>query len=106
MKKCKEFIKGKFSRTSFASLDSKNRITLGSRILSEEPLQHMDIDSFEIFVGDNGDILLRPCTHISSQEAWLHKNPQALKHVQAGLEDMEKGRMRKVKNLKPLLDEL
>lgn len=106
MKKSKELIEGRFSRTSFGSLDSKKRITLGNRIMSEEPLRHMDIDSFEIFVGDNGDILLRPCTHIPSQEAWLHKNPVALKRVQDGLEDLKKGKTKKVKNLKQFLDEL
>ena len=43
-------IKEKFKSVGSGSLDSKKRITLGNKIMKEIPLNHMEVDKFEIFV--------------------------------------------------------
>ncbi len=96
----------KFKPIGFSSLDSKNRITLRDKLMKETPLNYMEIDAFEIFLGDEGDILLRPMVNIPSKELWVHQNPAILGSIQRGTQDIKEGRVTKVKNLDRFLKEL
>ncbi len=101
-----EFVKEKFKLVGVSSLDSKKRITLKDKVMKESPLNHMEIDAFEILIGDEGDILLRPMTKIPSRELWVHQNPGVLESIQRGIRDVKEGRVTKVKDLGKFLKEL
>ena len=75
--------------TSFDTrpLDSKHRITLGGKVLKAVTRGIKKIDSYQILVGKNGDILLRPAVSIPASEVWLYKNPKALAEVLQGIKD-------------------
>ena len=95
-----------FKPVGISSLDSKNRITLRDKLMKGTPLNHMEIDSFEVFVGNEGDILLRPMANIPSKELWVHQNPEVLESVQRGIRDIKEGRVTKVKSLDNFFKEL
>lgn len=96
----------KFKPVGISSLDSKKRITLRDKVMKEAPLNHMEIDAFEIFLGNEGDILLRPMANIPSKELWVHQNPDVLESIQQGIRDIKEGRVTKVKNLDKFFKEL
>lgn len=102
----KEVSNEKFKPLGISILDSKNRITLGNKITKEIPLNDMEIDSFEIFIGDEGDILLRPMANIPSKELWIYQNPNVLKRIQKGLRDAQAGNIKEAKNVKKFLKNL
>ena len=99
-------VKEKFKSVGVSSLDSKKRITLGNKIIKEPPLNHMKVDAFEILIGNEGDILLKPTTNIPSRELWIYQNPNVLKRIQKGLLDAQEGKIKEVKNLKTFVDNL
>ena len=86
-------------------LDSKNRIGLGDKIkkfLSKK----MKCDTFELFVGEEGDVLLRPVAHIPAKEAWIFENPKVLKKITQGLKESRQGQVEKITNLAQFLNDL
>jgi len=98
-------IKELFFPIEVRPLDSKNRITLGDRIrkvLSKK----MKIDAFKIFVGSDGDVLLRPVANVSSREAWLYENKKALSQVSEGLAEAKHGKVEKAVDLEDFLRDL
>ena len=99
-------VKEKFKLVGVGSLDSKKRITLKDKVMKEPPLAHMEVDAFEILIGDEGDILLRPMANIPSRELWIYQNPKVLKRIQRGLQDVQDGKIKEVKNLKKFLKDL
>ena len=105
-KKSEQFIKEQFRLVAIGSLDSKKRITLKDKVIKEPPLDTMEIDAFEILVGSDGDILLRPMANIPSKELWVHRNPEAIKSIQRGKQDVKMGRVTKAKNLDKFFKEL
>jgi len=105
-KENEQLIKEKFKLIGVGSLDSKKRITLKNKVIKEPPLNNMEIDAFEILVGSEGDILLRPMTNILSKELWVHQNPEALESIQRGIQNVKEGRVTKVKNLDKFFKEL
>lgn len=96
----------KFKPAGCTALDSKKRITIGKKILQEEPLKSMDIDGFEVFIGEEGDILLKPMANIPSRELWIYQNPDVLKSIQRGMKDIKEGRVTRVKDIDKFLGEL
>ena len=86
-------------------LDAKNRINLGGKIkgaLSKK----MKVDGFRVFIGEDGDILLRPIATVPSNEAWLYKNASAFKQVHQGVRDARHGAVKKVVDLDEFLNDL
>lgn len=77
--------------------DSKDRISLGRvrKYLSKKA----KIDSFKVFVGKDGDVLLRPSVSIPARELWLYKNSSALSKVKKGLQDAQEGKTEEITNL-------
>lgn len=87
------------------SLDSKNRLTLAGswhKVITSR----MKVDSYQVLVGDDGDILLRPSAVVPSREAWIYHNPKAIKKIRKGLEEASKGKMEKVVDVDEFLDKL
>lgn len=95
-----------FKQMGIARLDTKNRVTLGMVLKKFKILTKASINDFETFIGDNGDILLRPRTAIPTRELWVHQNPEILKSIQKGIQDTKEGRVTKVKNIDKFFDEL
>lgn len=98
-------INEKFIATGIKSLDSKNRITLGEKTL-KFVLSKTKVDAYTVFVGEEGDILLRPVVTIPSREAWIYRKPEVLKRIRKGLNEAEQGKVEKVKNLDSFLKKL
>ena len=107
MHTCKEKkVNKKFKLIGKSTLDSRNRITLGGKILNKEPLSTMEVDSFETFVNNEGDILLCPLANIPSRELWVHKNPEVMKRLQKGFQAAKEGKVTRVKDLDKFFKEL
>ena len=87
------------------ALDSKNRITLGGK-LKRVMGKRMNVEAYQIFVGKNGDILLRPAVSIPSSEAWIYHNPEVIGRVRKGLEEAREGKTERVNDLESFLDHL
>ena len=98
-------VKEKFMPVDTRPLDSKHRITLGGR-LYKLVSSKMKIDSYQIFVGKEGDILLRPAVSIPSSEVWVYRNPEVIGKVRQGLKEAAEGRMEKVDDLENFLSTL
>lgn len=98
-------VKEKFMPVDTRSLDSKHRITLGGR-LYRVVSSKMKIDSYQVFVGKDGDILLRPVVSIPSSEAWVYRNPGVIGKVRQGLKEAAAGKTEKVDNLEDFLNAL
>ena len=95
----------KFMFTEVKTVDSKFRLNLGRKVI--KLLSGITkADGFQVFVGSDGDILLRPTVNIPSRELWLYKNPEALNMVIKGLKNAKAGEVTKVKNLDKYLDKL
>ena len=86
-------------------LDSKNRITLGGR-LKKLMGKRMSVEAYRIFVGKNGDILLRPTVSILSSEAWVYNNPEVIGRVRKGFKEAREGKTERVDDLESFLDRL
>jgi hypothetical protein len=69
-----------------AVADARGRITLGPGLAKQK---------FKVSINANGEVLLTPVVTISvpPNEAWLHKNPTALRAVRQGMDDAEHGRV-------------
>lgn len=98
-------IKEEFISVDTRPLDSKHRITLGGR-LYRLLMSKMKIDSYKVFVGKGGDILLRPAVSIPSSEAWVYRNPEVIGKIRKGLEEAEEGKAEKVNDLEKFLGNL
>jgi hypothetical protein len=98
-------IREKFMSVDTRSLDSKHRITLGGR-LQRLMMSKMRIDSYKVFVGKCGDILLRPAVSIPSSEAWVYNNPEVIGKVRKGLQEAGEGKAEKVNDLEGFLNDL
>ena len=98
-------IKEKFMPVDTRPLDSKHRITLGGR-LQRLMMSRMEIDSYQVFIGKNGDILLRPAVSIPSSEAWVYRNPEVIGRVRKGLREAGEDKLEKVDNLESFLNDL
>lgn len=86
-------------------LDSKDRITLGGK-LKKAIGSKMAVEGFQVFVGRDGDILLRPAVSIPAREAWVFKNPEVIGAIREGLEDIKNGRVIRVDSVEEYLKKL
>jgi hypothetical protein len=71
--------------------DSKKRVVLPKCTVTKEAV------TYKVYINRCGQIVLDPMVQIPASEAWLYKNPVALKLVEQGLEDIAKGRLVKGK---------
>lgn len=91
--------------TGTRTIDSKNRITLGEKITRLISTQ-TEMDKFQIFYNEEGDILLRPMVSIPIREAWIYQNPKILNSIRQGLAEAKQGKVEKVENLEEFLEDL
>ena len=82
-------------------IDSKNRITIGEKIIKKISSQNR-ISQFQVLIGQDGDILLRPLTAIPSREAWIYEKPELIDQIRKGLQDAKEGKTEKIENLETL----
>ena len=87
------------------SLDSKHRITLGDK-LTKAIGKRRNVDAYMMFIGREGDILLRPTVSIPSNEAWIYRNPKVIGSVRKGLEEAGKEKTERVDDLDSFLENL
>jgi len=67
--------------------DAKKRVTLG------KALTGLDEDvRFDVYLKENGQILLDPQISIPASEAWLYRNPKAIQAVRLGLQEAAEGK--------------
>ncbi len=97
-----ENINEKFISVDVKTLDSKKRISLGEKIL-KMLADKFPAKSFKVYVGEDGDILLRPVVTIPSKEAWIYENPTVLEEIRKGLSEANQGSLKKTKNLEDFL---
>jgi DNA-binding transcriptional regulator/RsmH inhibitor MraZ len=86
-------------------LDSKDRLSLGHKV-RKLLLDRVKIDSFKVFLGKEGDLLLRPSVNIPIREQWLYQNKAAYAKVKEGLKQAKQGRVTKVEDLDKFLENL
>jgi hypothetical protein len=98
-------VKEMFMLVDTRPLDSKHRITVGGK-LQKLIAGKMNIDSYQVFIGKEGDILLRPAVSIPSNEAWAYRNPKVIGKIRQGLKDAAEGKVEKVDDLESFLRDL
>ena len=98
-------VEEKFVSVGIKTVDSKNRIGLGGKILKVSDSKGR-ADAYRIFIGKEGDILLRPVVAIPANEAWIHEDPKILKKIRKGLDEAGKGNAKKVNDLDKFFKEL
>jgi len=86
-------------------LDNKYRVSLGRKIF--DLLSRMSsFQSFDIYMSNEGYILLRPMEHIPANEMWTWENPEIRESFKRAIEDVRKGRTTKVEDLDKFLESL
>ena len=98
-------VKEKFRSVGIKFLDSKNRFVLGDKV-KKVLAKRMKVDAFEVLIGEDGDVLLRPIAHIPSKEAWVHQSPKVFQQVLEGLTQSAQGQTKKVVDLEKFIDHL
>lgn len=71
------------------TLDARKRISLAKL------LPDYEICSFKAYT-EGGKIILEPMAEIPAYELWLYKNPKAHQSVNKGLDQAEKGKIKKL----------
>jgi hypothetical protein len=81
------------------TLDARKRISLAKL------LPDYEVCSFKAYT-EGGKIILEPMAEIPAHELWLYKNPKAYQSVQRGLDQAEKGKIKKInKDFSKFIDE-
>lgn len=91
----------KFIPFDIRLVDSKNRITIGEKIIKKISGQNK-VNQFQVFVGQDGDILLRPLTAIPIREAWIYEESELIGQIRKGLQEAKEGNVEKIENLEEL----
>src|SRR6056297_1908632 len=82
-------------------IDSKNRITISEKIIKKISGQNR-VHQFQVFIGQDRDILLRPSTAIPSREAWIYEKPELIGQIRNGLQEAKNGKIEKIEDLEDL----
>lgn len=98
-------VREEFAPYGMKQLDSKDRISLGGK-LKKIIDGKMDVEGFQVFLGRDGDILLRPAVAIPSNEAWIYRKPGTIGAIREGLEQAKQGKTKRVDNLEDYLKKL
>lgn len=84
-------------------IDSRHRVTLSDHVFKTLPKK---MDSVEVLVGTNGNILLMPKVSIPANEAWLHENPKIMNTLRKAMQQVKDGKVTKVKDQQKFFDSL
>ena len=96
-----EEVNKSFIPIDIKSIDTKNRITIGEKIIKRISGQNK-VSQFQVFIGQDGDILLRPLTAIPSREAWIYEKPELIGQIRNGLQEAKNGKIEKIEDLEDL----
>jgi hypothetical protein len=100
-------IKENFTPAGKSFLDTKHRVTIGKVLNKNIATTLRDkIDSFDVFVGDSGDILLRPLSSVPAREAWVYNNPKVSAKIKKGLDSARKGELVRIDDIDEFVDKL
>ncbi len=94
-----------FMFTEVKTVDSKFRLNLGQKVIKLLS-GIIKSDGFQVFVGSEGDLLLRPTVNVPSREAWVYKNPKAIKLLRKGFKDISEGRTEEIEDADKFFDSL
>ncbi len=75
-----------FEAVTEARVDAKHRVGLGKMLGGQ-------VTSFRVYRNAHGQIILDPMVSVPAHEAWLFKNPRAVRLVEKGLDDARQGRL-------------
>jgi len=64
------------------------------------------MDSVEVLIGSNGNILLMPKVSIPANEAWLHANPKIMNNLHRAMQQVKDGQVTTVKDQQKFFDSL
>ena len=84
-------------------IDSRHRVTLSDHVFKVLPKK---MDSVEVLVGTNGNILLMPKVSVPANEAWLHENPKIMNTLRRAMQQVKAGKVTKVKDQQKFFDSL
>ncbi len=82
-------------------LDTKNRLTLSGKVV--QLFDKNRVNGFSIYVGREGDILLRPMSYVPTKSPWSKK---ALLAVKKGITEVKAGKTKNVKDLEEFFEQL
>ncbi len=94
-----------FTAVGVKSPDAKYRISIGGRIAKFNG-KNVKVDAYQVFVNDDGDILLRPTVNIPAREAWIYEDSSVLDTVRKGLREAKEGKVTKVENIEKFIEKL
>ena len=100
-----EGVEEKFIAVEVKSVDAKNRVNIGEKLFKRMNAKSR-VDAYKVFLGEEGDILLRPIMNVPSREAWIYENQEVLGSIRQGLAEAGEGELKKVRNLKTYLKNL
>ena len=99
------FVSSTFKYIDSRTIDAKARVSLGQE-LTQRLQAAGPIDSFNVFMDDNGNVLLVPMQHIPVSEMWIWKDPKIRDSFKSASDDVREGRITEVENLDDFLDSL
>ena len=92
-------VKNEFRRVGEVAIDERKRVSLTKALDSLKEILGGELDPalrFGIHVNEAGQILLAPEVSVPMHEAWLYRNPEALKTVLKGLQEAREGKTTKL----------
>ncbi|MCH7575880.1 MAG: hypothetical protein IIA59_12260 [Candidatus Marinimicrobia bacterium] len=99
------FVSGTFKYVDSRTIDAKARVSLGQE-LTRRLQAAGPVESFNVFMDDNGHVLLVPMQHIPVSEMWTWTGKDIRESFDRAKADVAQGRTVKVTNLDKFLDEL
>lgn len=94
----------KFIPIGIKSVDTKHRINLGGKIM--KLVSKQKAEAYKVFIGQDGDILLKPVVTVPAKEAWIYENKEVLAHIKQGLTEARAGKVEKVKDINAFFKDL
>ena len=100
-------LKEKFTPAGKSFIDTKFRVSIGKALNKYTmSMPRQKIDSFDVFVGEDGDILLRPLSSVPAKEAWVYNNSKVSAKIKQGLESARKGEVVRIDDIDEFVDKL
>lgn len=87
------------------SLDDKYRVNLGKKII-ELLNDHFPFNSFNIYIGSDGNIILQPMNLVPASEQWIWRDPKIKASFARAIKDAREGKTTRVKDIDSFLESL
>ncbi len=97
-----EFVGQRFEFIESRPFDKKHRVSLGKRVF--KLLGEIGaFESFNVYISEEGFLLLTPMAHIPVNEMWIWKDREISESFAKALEDAREGRVKRVDDLDSFL---